>query len=347
MHWRRQRKNGFSRPLSTDQLTAGTTYVVVTTAYFLLVNATLSGVRLAVVDAVHAALVVSLVSSWLATETTNPAGDERPCVTFWCFGKTLETSRYCASCQKSVIGLDHHCTWLNTCIGRKNYASFFTLICVGFAQMCVQVVVSVLLLSAWLKGDVQRRAEAAVGSLDAFRALSAIEAAVSCVVGCAFGVIFFFHLFLVLIARKGTYDWLVARRASKSGFETSDMEMPDPKKQAEIARRQEKERAEWVERTKAARARAQKLKDQRQERQRREEGDSTGEDDGVRPAQLAPVTSTDNGDDGDRVVIGRSSSDAPDVRPPSALGPAESVADEPLPPSNAASINLGAEERVL
>ena len=46
------------------------------------------------------------------------------------------TSKHCGSCNRCVEGFDHHCRWLNNCVGKKNYLLFFRLIiCVFF--MCL------------------------------------------------------------------------------------------------------------------------------------------------------------------------------------------------------------------
>lgn len=85
-------------------------------------------------------LTVLFLTAYYVVETTDPAeytdGVNIPVV---CFPKATEKTRYCAQCGKSVVGLDHHCTWLNTCIGIQNYVPFISLVTIGFTQMSMQV----------------------------------------------------------------------------------------------------------------------------------------------------------------------------------------------------------------
>jgi hypothetical protein len=39
-----------------------------------------------------------------------------------------ESSKHCSSCNRCSYGFDHHCNWLNTCVGGKNYRDFYQLI---------------------------------------------------------------------------------------------------------------------------------------------------------------------------------------------------------------------------
>ena len=39
-------------------------------------------------------------------------------------------TKHCSSCNKCIEVFDHHCIWLNNCIGKKNYFHFLILIAI-------------------------------------------------------------------------------------------------------------------------------------------------------------------------------------------------------------------------
>ncbi|CAD8120211.1 unnamed protein product [Paramecium sonneborni] len=45
-----------------------------------------------------------------------------------CQGHVQEKTKHCWSCNKCVSLFDHHCIWLNNCVGDQNYSYFFILV---------------------------------------------------------------------------------------------------------------------------------------------------------------------------------------------------------------------------
>lgn len=54
--------------------------------------------------------------------------------------------RHCQSCQKCVMGFDHHCYYLNTCICDRNYTQFVIMLTSLFLMILVEFVYCVLVL---------------------------------------------------------------------------------------------------------------------------------------------------------------------------------------------------------
>jgi len=59
-----------------------------------------------------------------------------------CCSRVNQLSRHCLICDKCVVDFDHHCKWLNNCIGAKNYRSFRWLIAATALLISVQLAVS-------------------------------------------------------------------------------------------------------------------------------------------------------------------------------------------------------------
>lgn len=54
------------------------------------------------------------------------------------------SSKHCQVCQKCVIGFDHHCLWLNCCIGSRNYTQFITLLCLSILLFSMYLTVATI-----------------------------------------------------------------------------------------------------------------------------------------------------------------------------------------------------------
>lgn len=122
---------------------------------------------------------------------------------------TQDRDRFCRICYKNVPGLDHHCMWLNTCIGRRNYWAFFSLALLGTAQHLLGIALALSTTTAW------RPSNAPVTGVAVF---AAVVAAMSIGAVAAFGSLLAFHVHLVRVG-LGTYDWLVHRADTRLASE--------------------------------------------------------------------------------------------------------------------------------
>ncbi|CAI5702300.1 unnamed protein product [Peronospora effusa] len=223
-----QRINGFERPFSRDQViswighsVSGLSFYIGAAGVYLctgqdssneeqstssvIITLTLVAVGMHVVNS------TILITSWRSCETIDPAApvDDSMSNGWRCVrlsGPRWEKTRYCALCRKAVPGLDHHCTWLQTCIGKVNYAQFFTVACTGTVQFVLQVVYAALCL-LWLHYH----------PFDAGIFGYVVE---SCLVVCLvmsvpcmfmYFVLVSFHLWLMVLG-YGTYEWMLRRR---------------------------------------------------------------------------------------------------------------------------------------
>ena len=88
----------------------------------------------------HSLVVSFFLLNWIVIEYINPEDKNYGSSPYLKCTPSRNKSNYCIQCKKMVLGIDHHCTWLNTCIGSKNYILFVTIVIIGTLQMGLQVV---------------------------------------------------------------------------------------------------------------------------------------------------------------------------------------------------------------
>jgi palmitoyltransferase ZDHHC1/11 len=133
------------------------------------------------------------------------------------------TSRYCNYCQSPVISLntkhclrcnrctlefDHHCKYVNNCIGSLNYKNFSRLL----VSIQIYEAFTTVSLVFYLTNK-----SSSITKLDSLVLLALLK---SFVIFCLNGYLIFFHIYLK-IKKITTYDYIINKRKIKSNVKPS------------------------------------------------------------------------------------------------------------------------------
>jgi len=136
-------------------------------------------------------------------------------------------TKHCWDCNKCVERFDHHCPWLNTCVGKQNYGWFFMTTWALLAMLGLWVASSILLLV--------REFKAADGSVPRI-VIFIIMATVNSVLWMLNVTLVFFHCLLCILDIT-TYEYLTGKplkpvskekqgAATKSDIDAQKPEVP-------------------------------------------------------------------------------------------------------------------------
>mmetsp|Transcript_9606 Transcript_9606/g.28206 ORF Transcript_9606/g.28206 Transcript_9606/m.28206 type:complete len:232 (-) Transcript_9606:65-760(-) len=137
--------------------------------------------------------------------------DEKFCVI--CVANTSTTSQHCRYCEKCVEGFDHHCKWLNNCVGKANYKYFFMTVTSVLLFLIIHIAYTVYIIAyagvdhSGFREDLEDAYGADFHSA-AYLAIVSVLGVVLLILATLVAQLFFFHIYLM---RKGitTYDYVI------------------------------------------------------------------------------------------------------------------------------------------
>ncbi|KAK4769305.1 hypothetical protein SAY86_027455 [Trapa natans] len=133
-----------------------------------------------------------------------------------CKAEVRKFSKHCKNCDKCVDGFDHHCRWLNNCVGYKNYVTFICLMAFSIVWLFMEAGVGIAVFvrcfvnKKSMEADIVDRLGNGF-SLAPFASVVSVCTVVSILACVPLGELFLFHIILM---RKGitTYEYVVAMR---------------------------------------------------------------------------------------------------------------------------------------
>lgn len=129
---RMKRINGFDYPRSWEQIIFAVLYFFTIIGEGIVLSSYEDGMDQEGKLAVHCILSAIVLGLWVQVSVINPECLETDPPNFQSYnlcGQMVERSNlFCVQCNKKVLGMDHHCSFLNTCVGAKNYLAFIFLL---------------------------------------------------------------------------------------------------------------------------------------------------------------------------------------------------------------------------
>ncbi|MCL7041290.1 hypothetical protein MKW94_026073 [Papaver nudicaule] len=140
----------------------------------------------------------------ISYETQRDGGDLRYCQKCSCYKPPR--AHHCRVCKRCVLRMDHHCIWINNCVGHANYKIFFVFVLYAVIA-CIH---SLILLVGCILDDAEKDGQLEDGSS---RIHFIISGVLIVPLGTALCILLGWHVYLIL-QNKTTIEYHEGVRAT-------------------------------------------------------------------------------------------------------------------------------------